>query len=63
VSAFDVELLFLAEKQGAKLKEVEVFWQDEDVSTTKSKNFINESLDMLKQILAVKRNDVQGKYD
>ena len=63
VSAFDVELLFLAEKQGAKLKEVEVFWQDEDVSTTKSKNFINESLDMLKQILAVKRNDMQGKYD
>ncbi len=63
VSAFDVELLFLAEKQGSKLKEVDVFWQDEDVSTTKSKNFINESLDMLKQILAVKRNDLQGKYD
>lgn len=63
VSAFDVELLFLAEKQGAKLKEVEVFWQDEDISTTKSKNFISESLDMFKQILAVKRNDKQGKYD
>lgn len=63
VSAFDVELLFLAEKQGAKLKEVDVFWQDEDVSTTKSKNFIKESLDMFKQILAVKRNDLQGKYD
>jgi len=63
VSAFDVELLFLAEKQGAKLKEVDVFWQDEDISTTKSKNFINESTDMLKQILAVKRNDLQGEYD
>ncbi len=63
VSAFDVELLFLAEKQGAKLKEIDVLWQDEDVSTTKSKNFINESMGMFKQILAVKRNDLQGKYD
>lgn len=63
VSAFDVELLFLAEKQGAKLKEVDVLWQDEDVSTTKSKNFIKESFDMFNQILSVKRNDMQGKYD
>jgi len=63
VSAFDVELLFLAEKRGAKLKEVDVIWQDEDISTTKSKNFIKESFDMLKQILAVKYHDLQGKYD
>lgn len=63
VSAFDVELLFLAEKQGAKLKEVDVFWQDEDISTTKSKNFVNEAIDMFKQVMAVRRNDLQGKYD
>lgn len=63
VSAYDVELLFLAQKMGHKLKEVDILWQDEDVSTGKSKNFITESADMLKQILTVKLNDFRGKYD
>lgn len=63
VSAFDVELLFLAEKIGYNLKEVDVNWADEDTSTEKGKNFLNESLDMLKQISQVKINDVLGKYD
>ncbi len=63
VSAFDVELLFLAEKEGFKLKEVDVNWRDEDISTGKGKNFVGESLDMLKQILQVKLNDLSGKYD
>ncbi len=62
VSAFDVELLFLAQKLGYKLKEVEVNWQDEDVARGKSKNFVKESQDMLKQILRVKLNDLMGKY-
>lgn len=62
VSAFDVELLFLAKKYGYKLKEVDVVWQDEDVSTGKGKNFLKESTDMLKQILRVKLNDMTGKY-
>ena len=63
VSAFDVELLFIAEKYGYKLKEVDVNWKDEDTSTGKKRNFINESMDMFKQILRVKLNDLQGKYD
>jgi len=63
VSAFDVELLFLAEKYGYRLKEVDVAWKDEDVATNKDKRFIKESTDMLKQILQVKKNDLQGKYD
>jgi len=63
VSAYDVELLFLAEKAGYNLKEVDVFWQDEDVSISKGKNFITESADMLKQILTVKLNDIKGKYN
>ncbi len=62
VSAFDVELLFLAKKYGHKLKEVDVAWQDEDVATGKGKNFLKESTDMLKQILRVKLNDLTGKY-
>ena len=63
VSAFDVELLFLAEKYNHQLKEVDVAWKDEDVATNKDKRFIKESTDMLKQILQVKKNDLQGKYD
>lgn len=63
VSAFDVELLFLAEKLGFNLKEVDVHWRDEDTSTDKGKNFVNESLDMLKQIARVKINDLYGIYD
>lgn len=62
VSAFDVELLFLAEKAGYKLNEVEVDWRDRDVSTGKSKNFFTESVDMLKQIITVKVNDLKGLY-
>jgi dolichyl-phosphate beta-glucosyltransferase len=63
VSAFDVELLFLAEKIGLKLKEVDVVWKNEDTSTSKQKSFIGESLDMLMQIMQVKINDISGKYD
>lgn len=62
VSAFDVELLFLAEKSGHQIKEVDVSWQDEDVATNKNKRFIKESTDMLKQIFKVKLNDLQGVY-
>lgn len=62
VSAFDVELLFLVEKAGFKLKEVDVDWSDQDKSTSKDRKFITESLDMLKQILTVKFNDLKGLY-
>lgn len=63
VSAFDVELLFLAEKLGYKLKEVDVIWKNEDTSISKQKSFIGESIDMLIQIMQVKINDLSGKYD
>lgn len=63
VSAFDVELLFLAEKAGYKLREVDVEWSDQDKSTSKDRKFIGESLDMLKQILTVKYNDLRGFYN
>lgn len=63
VSAYDVEMLFLAEKSGYRLKEVDVLWKDEDTSTSKSKNFITESTDMLQQIFQVKINDLLGRYD
>jgi len=63
VSAFDVELLFIAQKMGYRIKEVEVDWQDRDVAQGKQKNFIKESKEMAKEILRVKINDLLRKYD
>ncbi len=63
VSAFDVELLFLAEKAGHKLKEVDVNWSQQDISTGKGNKLVKESVDMLKQIITVKINDLKGLYD
>jgi len=66
VSAFDVELLFMAQKWGNKIKEVEVDWKNEDLSTTKGDNntrFKKESKQMIEEIIRVKRNDLQGIYD
>jgi len=64
VSAYDVELLHLAQKKGYKLKEIPVQWQDEDTSNSKNRGskFIKESIDMLKQILRVKLRDLTGTY-
>ncbi|MGB9637473.1 MAG: glycosyltransferase [Microgenomates group bacterium] len=62
VTSFDVELLFIAEKFGYKIKEVPVEWRDRDVSTGKKKSYIKESWDMLKQIFRVKLNDLKGLY-
>lgn len=66
VSAFDVELLFMAQKWGYKIKEVPVKWENEDSSTTKGDNstrFKKESKQMLQEIIRVKRNDLRGLYD
>jgi dolichyl-phosphate beta-glucosyltransferase len=66
VSAFDVELLFLAQKWGYKIKEVIVKWYNQDSSTTKGDNsarFKKESKQMLKEIIRVKYNDLHGLYD
>ena len=62
VTSFDVELLFLAEKFGYKIKEVPVVWKDEDVSKGKKKSYFKESKEMLLQILRVKLNDLRGLY-
>jgi glycosyltransferase involved in cell wall biosynthesis len=62
VSAFDVELLFLAQKSGYKIKEVRVDWKDRDVAKGKDKKFLKESKDMAKEILRVRLNDWKGKY-
>lgn len=63
VTSFDVELLFIAEKLGFKVKEVPVEWRDRDVAKGKKKSYLKESKEMLMQILRVKLNDLRGLYD
>ncbi len=63
VTAYDVEMLFLAEKLGQEIQEVRVVWQDEDTSSGKKRNFIKESVEMFTEILRVSVNDMLGKYN
>jgi len=63
VTSFDVELLFLAEKMGYKIKEVPVEWFDRDVSRGKQRSYLKESKEMFEQILRVKINDLKGEYN
>ena len=63
VGAFDVELLFIAQKRGYKIAEVPVEWKDKDIAQGKQRKFLKESWAMLKEILRVKINDIKGLYD
>jgi Glycosyltransferases involved in cell wall biogenesis len=63
VTAYDVELLHLAKKLGAKIKEVGVVWKNEDTTLGKSRNFVKESIEMLFEIMRVRVNDMLGKYN
>lgn len=64
VTAFDVELLFIAQKRGYKIKEVVVDWKDRDLAVEgKMKNFTKESRQMAEEILRVRINNLKGKYN
>lgn len=63
VGAWDVELLFVSQKMGLRIKEITVDWRNIDASTSKQRRFVQESLEMLKEVLRVRKNDVVGAYD
>ncbi len=67
VTAFDVELLFIMQTSGYIIKEVFVDWENRDKSTTKHQTNINkyvrESLEMLLEIIRVKKNYYLGNYN
>jgi len=63
VTAYDVEMLHIAKKFGEKIKEVRVYWKDEDTSVGKGRNFLKESYEMLFEIMRVRINDLLGKYN
>lgn len=59
VTAFDVELLFIAKKNGYKIKEVPIIWHH--VATSRVSP-IKDSLRMFRDVLRVRLNDLQGVY-
>lgn len=66
VSAYDVELLFIAQKWGYKVKEVPVIWKNEDTSTTKgdaNAKYIIESKRMAQEVWRVFKNNLKGAYE
>lgn len=63
VGAWDVEFLFVAQKLGYKIKEVPVKWEDRDIAEGKKKDFFKESREMFSEIIRVKLNNWQGKYE
>jgi dolichyl-phosphate beta-glucosyltransferase len=68
VSAYDVELLYLFERAGYPIKEVEVAWQNRDESDTKDQTgklaqYFKESIEMAKEVVRVKLNQLKGLYD
>jgi glycosyltransferase involved in cell wall biosynthesis len=68
VTAFDVELLYLVERAGYRIKEVLVQWRNRDESDTKSQQgdlsrYLHESLNMAREVSRVKMNQIRGLYD
>jgi hypothetical protein len=68
VSAYDVELLHLFEKAGYALREVEVEWLNRDQSDTKDQTgslarYLRESVEMTREVLRVRFNELKGLYD
>jgi glycosyltransferase involved in cell wall biosynthesis len=63
VTAFDVELLFLAERAGYRMAEVKVAWANRDVSEGKNKSYLAESWEMAEQVMRITLNQWRGFYD
>ena len=62
VTAFDVELLFLAAHAGYRLGEVTVAWANRDLAAGKRKSYLAESKEMATQVLRVRLNEWRGFY-
>lgn len=59
-AGFDVELLYLAEKMRFKIKEVPVNWLYVE---TRRVNPLTDSIEGLIDLIKIKWNDLQGKYE
>ena len=68
VSAYDVELLYLCQRAGYRIREVVVQWSNRDRSVTKGQRsetsrYLHESVDMVREVMRVKTNQAKGLYD
>ncbi len=68
VTAYDVELLFLLQKAGCRIKEVAVDWRNRDCSDTKGPSgelarYLHESVEMIQEVMRIKLNQWRGVYD
>jgi len=66
VTAYDVEMLLIAQKMGHTIKEVEVDWRNEDTSTTKgdaNARYLKESQEMAREVWRIFINKLKGVYD
>jgi len=66
VTAYDVEMLLIAQKSGHTIKEVEVEWRNEDTSTTKgdaNARYLKESQEMAGEVWRIFINNLRGIYD
>lgn len=59
VTGFDVEVLFIGQKSGVKIKEVPVEWRYGNESKV---NPLKDSYRLFRDMLMVRWNDAQGKY-
>lgn len=59
-SGFDVELLYIAEKAGYKIKEVPVRWLYVE---TRRVNPVKDSVEGVLELVRIKRNALSGKYN
>jgi len=58
-AGFDVELLFLAEKSGYKIKEIPVGWLYVE---SRRVNPLRDSIEAMEDLVTIKLNDLMGKY-
>jgi dolichyl-phosphate beta-glucosyltransferase len=68
VTAYDVELLYLAQRAGYRIKEVPVRWSNRDRSDTKGQGrelarYLHESAEMAREVVRIKTNELRGAYD
>lgn len=59
-AGFDVETLFLTRKKGFKIAEVVVDWRHVGTERVQA---INDSLEALKDVIRIRINDINKKYD
>jgi len=58
--AFDVELLFIAQKRGYQIVEVPIHWYFRENSRISP---LKDAMDMFQEVVRIRRNDMRGLYD